>query len=377
MPCPFLMGTSTLELPGATTSTSNTRLPSFLLIGAGWFVSGYLLQCVISMNTGRLSAGRFCSSCDETLASVDAWLFGVPLAGWGLIYFAIVGLFLASGIQTGYRAASALAAGGIGVSIALVVKMLGSASPVCVVCLLTHAINLLLLGALWRLSKPGVKFKFALPVLGLIGLFAAAMLLPGGVNATTVLAAYESETRQDIPTDPADPVLGPANGRVTLVVFGSFQCPGCQWFGRVVHRLNWQFRDTLTITFKHFPLDRKCNPALSTDMQPQACAAAAAAEAANRQGAFWAYHDGLLASSLAASEPILQDIAHRSGVDMARWQVDRTSLEVRTKVRTDAALGMRLGVDGTPSVLLDGRRVKNISLPALAILIRHELTATR
>jgi hypothetical protein len=56
---------------------------------------------------------------------------------------------------------------------------------------------------------------------------------------------------------------------------------GCgQQFTHVTRRLRERFGDRVTIVFKHVPLGKDCNRALERDVQPRACAAAWAAEAA-------------------------------------------------------------------------------------------------
>jgi protein-disulfide isomerase len=160
---------------------------------------------------------------------------------------------------------------------------------------------------------------------------------------------------------------------VRLVVFSSFQCPWCQVFAPSVHYLNERFGDSLTVVFKNYPLGKACNPAMRVDMQPRACAAAWAAEAANLQKAFWRYHDGLFSESLQDSEEMLKATARGAGLDLERWEQDRQSAAVQSKISRDAELGARLGVQGTPTVFLNGRRIKNPTLAVLEVLIKAEM----
>lgn len=169
---------------------------------------------------------------------------------------------------------------------------------------------------------------------------------------------YRSAHRFQIPILRDDPALGSSDAPVQLVVFSSFQCPACRAFAGVAHRLNHQFPDAVQIVFKDYPLGKDCNPNLVREMQPRACAAAFAAEAANRQGDFWHYHDGIFfRSSLLATEPELKRIARSSGLDTPRWESDRRSREIETRVKEDIGLGHLLGINGTPAIFLEGRRV--------------------
>ena len=43
------------------------------------------------------------------------------------------------------------------------------------------------------------------------------------------------------------------------------------------------------------------------------------------------------------------------------------------KIQADIDLGIRLGVDGTPSIFINGRRVYDARLQSLQFLITHEI----
>jgi len=193
------------------------------------------------------------------------------------------------------------------------------------------------------------------------------------IDARQALEAYRSSPPQEIPIDPEDPILGPMDGPVKLVVFNSFRCPACQSFSRLTQRLRNLFGNKLTVVFKHYPLSQVCNPALERDLQPRSCEAAWAAQAAHRQQAFWRYHEGLFQSDLSASEQMLRQIAQASSLDLERWESDRRSSSIQHKITQDAELGARLGVDGTPSLFLNGRRVWMWGSSDLELLIASQI----
>ena len=80
------------------------------------------------------------------------------------------------------------------------------------------------------------------------------------------------------------PPSGRADAPLQLVEYGDFQCPYCGEAYWDVKRIQEDFGDELAFVFREFPL---------TQSHPYALAAAAAAEAADRQGRFWAMHDRL------------------------------------------------------------------------------------
>ena len=366
---------------------------SFALVGVGWLASGYLLLRAFELGRGApIARVDLCSmvfgvGCDARLLGPMSSQLGVPLAGWGVLHFALLGFLLALGGPSVTRATVLLAGAGAGASLVLTSALLLSWAPFCPLCLLVHASSLALFAALWRLAEPeqhrvrGVsavsflRWKY-LPV----ATIAAGALIQGGLflvgrgtDLKSVRAVYQSVPQPEVVTDSSDPSLGSADAPVRLVVFSSFQCPGCQMFAGRAGYLRERFAGRLQIIFKHYPLGKACNPAMRLDMQPRSCAAAWAAEAAHRQRAFWPYHDGLFASDLLAKEEKLQRLAGQVGLDEERFESDRHSDEVHAKVRSDIELGYRLGVDGTPAIFINRRRVGASNLAVLEAVINHEL----
>jgi protein-disulfide isomerase len=127
-----------------------------------------------------------------------------------------------------------------------------------------------------------------------------------------------------------------------LIVYADLGCPHCaaQWtrMGELEAR----------IVFRHFPVASK---------HPRAPALHAAAEAAGRQGAFFAMVDSLFADRGRVDDPHLWRRARDLGLDLERFEDDRRSSAVAARVQRDFESGIRAGVTGTPAVFLQGRPV--------------------
>jgi protein-disulfide isomerase len=192
-------------------------------------------------------------------------------------------------------------------------------------------------------------------------------------DPSQALAAFESSPKQPIPLKANDPSLGLSGAPVQLVVFSDFQCPACANFSNSLTNLIKTFEGKLQVFFKHYPLGTTCNPSMETDIHPQACEAAEAAEAANRQKKFWAFHDALFASNLNSSPNMVSLIAAEIGLDLHQFEADRKSQTTIKKVESDIEIGNRLGVDATPAIYLNGRFVPDHRLQTIEFLITHEL----
>jgi protein-disulfide isomerase len=142
------------------------------------------------------------------------------------------------------------------------------------------------------------------------------------------------------PLGPQDHVRGPDGAR-PVIVYGDYECPYCA-------ALDVRLRETpLRVAFRHFPV---------TSAHPRALAAACAAEAAGRQGAFWAMHDALFDDQGRLEDPHLWARAEALGLDVARFDADRRAPEVAALVREQFRSGVRAGVATTPTLFVDGER---------------------
>ena len=119
----------------------------------------------------------------------------------------------------------------------------------------------------------------------------------------------------------------------------------------------------LKVVFKNFPLRN----------HQMALPAAQAALAAHKQGKFWPYHDKLFASFNNLNEASLQKFASEAGLDIAKFNSDRTSPAVSQQINQDMQGGLAAGVRGTPTIFVNGLLLKERSLTEVSRLIDSEL----
>ena len=100
------------------------------------------------------------------------------------------------------------------------------------------------------------------------------------------------------------------------------------------------------------------------------------------QGKFWEMHDMIFENqrtwhSAFDTRPIFEDYAGKIGLDIARFRRDIASSAVDQRIALDGRRATALGVNGTPTVFMNGREVPFESLPPekLRPLIQAELKA--
>jgi protein-disulfide isomerase len=142
------------------------------------------------------------------------------------------------------------------------------------------------------------------------------------------------------------PSLGPENAAITLVEFSDFQCPFCYKAAAELAATLKAFPTQVRLVFREYPLES----------HSQAALAAAAAIAAHRQGKFWQLHDVLFANRQNLSKPAITAMASKLGLDMKRFEADWSSKETAAVIARDVQDGDRAGVEGTPTVFINGKR---------------------
>ena len=160
------------------------------------------------------------------------------------------------------------------------------------------------------------------------------------------------------------PVRGADAAPVTLVEFSDFQCPYCFAAVGKLNEVLKAYPGKVKLIFKQFPLET----------HSQAAQAADAAIAAQRQGKFWEMHDALFAHRRDLSRPAILGMARDLGLDMKRFQADLDSPETKKTVANDVRDGDRAGVEGTPSVYIDGQQYNgDLDLASMRKAIDAEL----
>ena len=146
---------------------------------------------------------------------------------------------------------------------------------------------------------------------------------------------------------------GSANAPVTIEEFGDYQCPPCGALYPELEKIKADYGDRVRLIFRHYPLVR---------IHPNALAAAHAAEAAGLQGKFWEMHDQLYRGQKAWSgsgnaQGAFAAYARNIGLDAERFARDMNGDETDKRIVADHERARSLGVDSTPVVFVNGRKL--------------------
>jgi protein-disulfide isomerase len=140
--------------------------------------------------------------------------------------------------------------------------------------------------------------------------------------------------------------MGPEDAPVTIIEFSDFQCPFCKQAADLLDDLRQRYPGQVAVVYRHMPLAT----------HRYADRAALATECAAEQGAFKAYHDALFAQTDSIGVTAWDRYAERAAVrDLPRFRECMESQRLFTRVEADLRAARRLGLNGTPAFIVNGR----------------------
>lgn len=178
-------------------------------------------------------------------------------------------------------------------------------------------------------------------------------------NLPQIKAQMEQQRIQDsiaentvypIPVD-GSPVEGLETAKVTITEFSDMQCPYCIKSAPRIKAIFEKHPTQVRVVYKHFPLS----------FHDKAKGAHAAARAAEAQGKFFEFRYEL--AKQASANPAALDsanyvkIAQSLKLDLKKFQKDMAlSADDEARFTKDTELGQKMGVNGTPSYFINGKR---------------------
>jgi protein-disulfide isomerase len=171
------------------------------------------------------------------------------------------------------------------------------------------------------------------------------------VAAAPAAAAEEKGPEQDKQVWKVEagnaPSKGPKDAALQVVIFSDFQCPFCSRVEPTLKQMEKEYGGKVRMTWKNYPLP------FHNNAEP----AAEAAMAAGAQGKFWEMHDKLFANQQALTRPDLEKYAQELGLNMAQFKADLDAQKYKSEIEATTKEGQAVGVNGTPAVFINGRKI--------------------
>jgi len=386
------------------------RVGWFVIIlgAAGLGICFYLYSFHIELLMGEIKSGPLCGAdnglgCHSVASGPYSSMLGLPLALWGAVFYSTLVLLGFGGVifwrdcgRVFLRWAFFLAVFGLAFDLYLGYTMIFRLRAVCWLCAATYAINFMIIIVLvkevWREPKPRISLGAILPgtkdaqgidlyyrnvIKGLLigGILLAAVVgVAGSQFLSKSLTEDDREQLVKMKKNLAQqkpmvievknrPVMGSDDANVTVVEFSDFLCPFCAKGSRYIKLTESGTHDTARFVFRHYPLDKSCNRKLRSNVHPGACLLAEGAECAFEQNKFWEYHDIAFETEGSISRSVVLDNASKIGLDLGEFKGCLDSGRGLKAVREDIEAAFNAGVKSTPTLFINGRRLRGIPKP--------------
>ncbi len=373
----------------------NINIIIILLSVVGLASSIYLTYLHQQIFTGKLEDFGFCGisrsiSCEAVSASPYSTIFGVPLSWLGtLLYLFWIALAAIAAFkpENNARISNGLilltSAAAVVANIYLGQLMFFTLETLCLLCLLTYALNIAVLILSLHLTNgfrlasisAGVRamipfsgqtrfgFVLVFVLITAAGIIGQLQMQKGIATASKfdVAGFRKAQTypRHEIDTG-SDPFHGGVNAKLTIVEFSDFQCPHCRKAHVILQTILPGYGDQVKLVFKNMPLS----------MHHSSKALAQLGEAAHKQGKFWPLHDLIFKrqaefKDTPLDKKALMRLAEDAGLDIVRAEKDYDDSSAVKAVEADQKEAERLKIRSTPVFLFNGLLIRGLPPPAI------------
>ncbi len=157
---------------------------------------------------------------------------------------------------------------------------------------------------------------------------------------------------------------GNANAPVTVVMFSDFQCSACSTAHPYLQEVLQEYGDKVRFVLRNFPL-----PTLHAN----AMNAAIAAQAAKSQGKFYEYIEILYKNQDKLDAASLKKYASGLGLNRKQFDLELNSQKHKDFIKKDMEDGVFYGINSTPTIFVNGVKVREISVQGFKNAIEKAL----
>jgi protein-disulfide isomerase/uncharacterized membrane protein len=350
-----------------------------------------LASIYFEANFNPYALPSFCSvnefiDCDGIAQTVHAQFLGIPLAYWGLLLYGfIIFLVFVEQLQkikllkflevfkNPLCYISALGLISFTISMILAGISVFEIKKVCVLCVFTYFLNLFI--ALTAMNfKEGILQSFKISIQDfinalkikkyLINFLIFTIISSGFLTYTTLSCCFTPQVKKikslseflKLKTNPYKMdgnILGDEKAKLIVYVYTDYRCPICKIYnviiGKAAHEL-----EGFKVIHKNLPLDMECHPQLKKPFHKDSCLLAKYSLAAAEQGRFWEFNSVLFEKEPKNEDDILK-LAKDLKFNLNKLKQDANSEKISEELKKDIQDSIDLNIDGTPTMLINGK----------------------
>lgn len=316
-------------------------------------------------------------NCDTVSQSSYSVLWGVPVPIWGVLGYGAVIVLLINAWRHRNAHQKPLWPSLFFVSLAyainsIVLAVVSSAiiHSHCIMCILSHAVNFGLLFGTWIINRrfgnanlfSGLRQDFRLYRLNWRAWGAGATAF--WVIAGSMIVFFPDYWKMDLETsgvelktgttDEGYPWIGAENPNFVITEFSDYQCFQCRKMHHFLRQLVSRHPTRIRLVHRHFPMDNEYNPLVIEPFHTGSGKMAIIALFAQAMDKFWEVNDLLFDLGKKKMDFNTVTIAENMGVSSGQVVAALKDTYLRLRLKHDIAVGMDLGVTGTPGFVIDG-----------------------
>ena len=162
------------------------------------------------------------------------------------------------------------------------------------------------------------------------------------------------------------PTLGDPNSKVTIVEFLDPECESCAAFNPTMKSVHNEYKGRVRFVVRYMLFHGNSK------------LAALATEAAGQQGKYWEMQEQLFSRhewthQQSPQNDKFEQMAQELGLDLEKFKKDMKDEKTLANIEADFQEGPAIGVNGTPTIFVNGRLLYELTSQKLKSLIEEEL----
>jgi len=316
-------------------------------------------------------------NCDTVSQSPYSIFLGMPIPAWGVIGYIFFLLLLGlARLESANKKrmwpllfAVALIFSLYSIVLALISSFL--INSFCIMCIVSYAINFLLLFYTWLIGKrfySGGLYRGLQEDIRFLGQrrkLIAGLITPVFAGVILVWIFFPVYWYSEPPplsaniptgeTEEGHPWIGADDADLVITEFADYLCFQCNKMHYYLRKLMVRFPGKIKIVHRHFPMDHRVNPIVKHPVHEGSGALAMFAIYAGTRDKFWQMNDLLFANARKTKILNVTGLAEAVGLDPGELARSVKKPEIWVKLKNDLVEGFKLGVTGTPTFVIDGQ----------------------
>ena len=317
-------------------------------------------------------------NCDTVSQSSYSIFLNVPVPVWGVFGYIVVFLILINAWRYRNHAKKmfwpslfviALAYALNSVVLAVISSLVIHSH--CIMCILSHAVNFLLLFYSWLIYKrfenttifDGLKHDMQwvrknwcswTAGLTMVVAMAVALVMFFPAYWEMEFESLDVQLKQGVTVE-GYPWIGAEEPEFVINEFSDYQCFQCKKMHFFLRQLISKHPDRLRLVHRHFPMDQAYNPLVTEPFHTGSGKMAIIALYAQEKEQFWEVNDLLYDLAAQKKDFNTRTIAEQMNITSGELAAALSDKFLRLRLKHDIAVGLNQDINGTPGYIIDGQ----------------------